>query len=293
MCLVERPSWRYESPVTNSSMVSSPDSSMSSMSHALNSSSCVKWMPKSFICLCTKSFCMRSENSFLSRRPFPSTSASRNDSCRNPKNCLCFCSCSRNCISFRSEVASIMLVEATAVSTEIIVHDAKEMKKTKNNRHQGLISTKGMAMWSQLSVVVNWNNVKSEVGTSWKKIVTFFKASPCSCSKYSRSPRASPCPSRCVSIMAKQRMKRKSTEKIQMKWPNMFHSAVTKPCSLWNILKTRSSRRSRINRRNLSKDEWEPLEPSSIMHRGATQRSKIPKHTIVVSKMAHHLSLPK
>mmetsp|Transcript_37734 Transcript_37734/g.112614 ORF Transcript_37734/g.112614 Transcript_37734/m.112614 type:complete len:283 (-) Transcript_37734:530-1378(-) len=282
MCFVDRPSWRYESPVTNSSMVSSPDSSMSSMSQALNSSSCVKWMPKSFICLCTKSFCIISENSSLSKRPLPSASASKKDSCRKLRNCLCFISCSCSIVSLRSEVASIMFVEATAVSTEIIVHDAKEMKKTKNRRHQGLISTRGMAMQSQLSVVVSWNKVKREVGTSLKFLIMEFTVSAFSSSaNCSGSPRASAWPRRCVSIMAKQKMKRKSTEKIQMKVPNMFQRALTKLCNLWNILKIRRSRNKRIKRRNRSAQLSAVVLP---IKSGVIHRSKMPRATIAVSR---------
>mmetsp|Transcript_108453 Transcript_108453/g.335006 ORF Transcript_108453/g.335006 Transcript_108453/m.335006 type:complete len:256 (+) Transcript_108453:489-1256(+) len=255
---------------------------MSSMSHAFRISSSVMVKPMFRICSTTNSFFIMVSNSSLSRRPFPSVSAFLKASRRNSMNAFACCSASRISCSFRSVVAATMLSLATAVSTEIIVHDAKEMKKTKNRRHQGLISTRGMAMQSQLSVVVSWNKVKREVGTSLKFLIMEFTVSAFSSSaNCSGSPRASAWPRRCVSIMAKQKMKRKSTEKIQMKVPNMFQRALTKLCNLWNILKIRRSRNKRIKRRNRSAQLSAVVLP---IKSGVIHRSKMPRATIAVSR---------
>eukprot|EP00444_Apocalathium_aciculiferum_P069185 CAMPEP_0183554078 /NCGR_PEP_ID=MMETSP0371-20130417/77123_1 /TAXON_ID=268820 /ORGANISM="Peridinium aciculiferum, Strain PAER-2" /LENGTH=168 /DNA_ID=CAMNT_0025759803 /DNA_START=317 /DNA_END=823 /DNA_ORIENTATION=+ len=165
MCLVASPSWSVDRPVTNSSMVNSPDSSMSSISQALNNSSRDMCTPSSFIRLWTKSWEIKEENSPMSNTPLPSSSAARKELRKNSMNAWYFLSCSLVSFSLRFAVAAIILFDATAVKTEIIVQEAKEMKKTKKSRHHGFISTTGYAISSQLSMVVNLNNVKSESGT--------------------------------------------------------------------------------------------------------------------------------
>mmetsp|Transcript_21018 Transcript_21018/g.56043 ORF Transcript_21018/g.56043 Transcript_21018/m.56043 type:complete len:358 (+) Transcript_21018:521-1594(+) len=227
---------------------------------------------------------MRSWNSFVSMTPLPSVSASVKASRRKLMKSRCFRSCSRASLSLRSEVAAIIVSEATAVSNEIMVQEANTMKKMKKSRQACtnpiLLSRAIMdsAISYQLSVVVSWNREKKEVSTLWKRSRTISHGS------FSGRPtRASPCPNTCVRMIAMLRMETSSTKKTQTKVLNMTPRACKNASSFVNISKMR---RTRIKRSSLIQRSTSMFcSPGS--RKGATQRSRTPSMMMIVLNTAH------
>mmetsp|Transcript_47696 Transcript_47696/g.94407 ORF Transcript_47696/g.94407 Transcript_47696/m.94407 type:complete len:413 (-) Transcript_47696:37-1275(-) len=295
MCFVDRPSCKVESPVTNSSIVSSPDSSMSNMSQMFDSSWWDRWTPSSFILLCTKSSLIIESNSFRSRLLFPSMSASLKHSLRNSTNASYFRSCSFASDSLRSTVARIMLLEATAVKTERTVHAARPMKRTKNNRHQGLISTRGRAMSSQLSMVISWNKVKTDVGTSRKRSRADGDAGSPPGNR--SSPSSTPRPNNRVKVMPSVSINMTTKTINHMEVMSMPRKAVMKAIRRGKSLNTRSSRKSRVSRTYARTGQrlcWDCRPPAvALLQRRPAPKSIAPQPTTKASSQIHRQSWPK
>mmetsp|Transcript_64781 Transcript_64781/g.172763 ORF Transcript_64781/g.172763 Transcript_64781/m.172763 type:complete len:337 (-) Transcript_64781:92-1102(-) len=262
------------------------------MSHDFIISSSLIVKPMFRICSATNSFFIMSSNSCLSKRPFPSASAFLKASRRNSMNALAFSSASLISCSFRSTVAATMLSLATAVSTEIIVHDTKTMKTTKNMDQAGLSATSGPAMVIQSSCVLTRNRVKRAVGTSWKYSLTVCHISSSMPSKPPMGTSLLPI-SRVITI-AKQTMTTLRKEKIHIMVLNISKSACTKDMSLGNSFTKRNIRSSRNNRTNFKADEWlEALVVPLDCVMGSSEASKSPNTTIVKSSMPHPASFAK
>mmetsp|Transcript_7441 Transcript_7441/g.18718 ORF Transcript_7441/g.18718 Transcript_7441/m.18718 type:complete len:208 (-) Transcript_7441:852-1475(-) len=171
-CVTLSVSWRYAKPSTKASIVKVPEPSTSSIFQVLWSSSTDKFTPKSFISCKTWGCCTRLSNSSLSSSPLPSASPSSKQWRKNSMKALCFCACASRSASLRSEVASIMEFEATAVRTLIIVQETKTMKTTKKILIEGSAATTGEATDFQLSWVVTRKSEKRDVRTSQNKAAT-------------------------------------------------------------------------------------------------------------------------
>mmetsp|Transcript_68096 Transcript_68096/g.158020 ORF Transcript_68096/g.158020 Transcript_68096/m.158020 type:complete len:283 (-) Transcript_68096:110-958(-) len=152
-------------------------------------------------------------------------------------NSFCLRSCSCRSSSLRLEVAAIISSDATPVSTEIKVHEAKAMKNTKKRRIGGHAEIIGPAMSFQSSCVMTLNSVKSAAGTLLK------------CSRPSSSstttPSNSPLPTMCVIRIAETRRNRNSTRKTQTKVCTILINADKNEVSFGNSLKRRQNRASR------------------------------------------------
>mmetsp|Transcript_100789 Transcript_100789/g.300644 ORF Transcript_100789/g.300644 Transcript_100789/m.300644 type:complete len:316 (+) Transcript_100789:520-1467(+) len=262
---------------------------MSSMSHAFRISSSVMVKPMFRICSTTNSFFIMVSNSSLSRRPFPSVSAFLKASRRNSMNAFACCSASRISCSFRSVVAATMLSLATAVSTEIIVHDTKTMKTTKKMDQTGLWATSGPATVIQSSCVLTRKSVKREVGTSWK-----YSRTVCQFSS-SRSPAGTSCwPISRVMTIAEHTITIVRKVKIQIMVLNISTSACVKDMSFGKSFTRRSIRSSRNSRTNFKAEErpWVPPSPA-VCIAGSIKESNTPNTTIVRSSTPHPASLTK
>mmetsp|Transcript_81345 Transcript_81345/g.188959 ORF Transcript_81345/g.188959 Transcript_81345/m.188959 type:complete len:269 (-) Transcript_81345:488-1294(-) len=262
---------------------------MSSMSHAFPISSSVMEKPMFRICSMTNSFFIIVSNSSLSRSSFPSASAFLKASSRKLMNSLALCSASLTSCSFRSVVAATMLSEATAVSTDIIVHETKTMKPTKKSDQAGLERTRGPAMFIQSSCVLTWKSVKREVATSWK-------CSCNSCSSSSAASNASPVPSSRVRMIAKQTMSKMRKVKIKIILPNISTSACVKAMSFGKSFTTRTIRSNRSSRTTLTRGldvALSLLVMQASTNKGSIQESKTPRDTITRSSTAHPVSFAK
>mmetsp|Transcript_37071 Transcript_37071/g.106761 ORF Transcript_37071/g.106761 Transcript_37071/m.106761 type:complete len:219 (+) Transcript_37071:495-1151(+) len=193
----------YENPVTSSSMVSSPDSSMSKVSHVRRRSVSWRWMPCAFMVCFICGWVMRCSNSSLSSTRFPSVSAFTNSAQRKLEKLWRWISWSIASCSFLVVEAEIMVSEATAVRRLSMVQDMNTMKQMKKPRSTGATAMTEFWILDQSSAVVSWKSVKRDLGMSAKYSMT--------CSKASESPEwpSRPWATRLVSTMAitKQRMK--------------------------------------------------------------------------------------
>mmetsp|Transcript_113214 Transcript_113214/g.365829 ORF Transcript_113214/g.365829 Transcript_113214/m.365829 type:complete len:440 (+) Transcript_113214:548-1867(+) len=265
---------------------------MSSMSHDFTISSSVIEKPMFRISVMTNSFLIIVSNSSLSKTPLPSASAFVKASRKNSMNALALSSAWRTSCSFRSVVAATMLSEATAVSTEIMVHDTKVMKTTKNMHQAGLTEIRGSAMFIQSSCVLTRKSVKRDVGTSRKySRISRQGSSPASPSS---SMGASPWPSSRVRTIAEQIMKMPRNVKIQIMVLNISTNACTKAISLGKIFTALNIRSNLDKRRNRNKEEW-PLAVvrPAVNSNGSIHESTMPSTTFTVSKMDQAVSLVK
>mmetsp|Transcript_167455 Transcript_167455/g.537751 ORF Transcript_167455/g.537751 Transcript_167455/m.537751 type:complete len:280 (+) Transcript_167455:587-1426(+) len=220
-------------------------------------------------------------NSSLSNSPLPSASPSSKQCRKKSMNALCFAAWSLRSASFRSEVASIMLFEATAVSTEIMVQDTKTMKATKKSFIEGLAAMTGPATEIQLSCVVTLKRENREVRTSQKRPLMALRM--CSSNCPSPSSRNSAWPKRWVQTIADTRISRKIIEKMSMKVLPMPIKALKNTDSRGTILNTRNILTTRWSLRSCTKV---PVRPTIWM-----KESMRPNPTRVQSRITQHLSL--
>mmetsp|Transcript_132572 Transcript_132572/g.412188 ORF Transcript_132572/g.412188 Transcript_132572/m.412188 type:complete len:263 (-) Transcript_132572:422-1210(-) len=261
-------------------MVSSPWPSTSSIAQALLSSSILISKPKLDMVCCMVVSSMRDWNSSLSSVPLPSVSASLKLLRKNSMNAFCLRSCSSLCSSLRLVVAAIISSEATPVSTEISVQEAKAMNATKNRRSCGEPRVKGPAIWFQLSCVTTRKRVKSEMRTDWNCSFATAFSSELSWSSDTESRMWLLFTKSCTK-MAEASKKRKSTKKTQVKAPSIDTKAERKAVSFGSSLKMRIARQSRMSR-SVS------MASLCLPKAGATtQRSTTPNTTRPVSRMFH------
>mmetsp|Transcript_49461 Transcript_49461/g.140285 ORF Transcript_49461/g.140285 Transcript_49461/m.140285 type:complete len:233 (+) Transcript_49461:353-1051(+) len=171
-CLVARSSMRKLKPSTNSSIVSSPESSTSKLSHVVERSRTLRSTPWASISTTIAGRDIKWMNSGLSRRPLSSASARRNSEHSKVVKAWRLTSAMSCSSCFLPEASAMKHSEATAVSKLSIVQDMNVTKMMKNSRQPVLISTTGDAIVDQSSIVVTWKRVKSEVGMSRKRSCT-------------------------------------------------------------------------------------------------------------------------
>mmetsp|Transcript_97064 Transcript_97064/g.257910 ORF Transcript_97064/g.257910 Transcript_97064/m.257910 type:complete len:219 (-) Transcript_97064:355-1011(-) len=197
---------------------------------------------------------------------------------------FCLRSCSSRSSSLRLLVAAIISSEATPVSTEIRVQDAKAMKATKKKRMRGCAAFNGPAMSIQLSCVTTRKSVKRETQTDWNFALVASLSSTLNVSDgtLSRSPSA------LIKLVRKSeaaKRVRNRTRKTQMKAPHIETKAERNAVSLGNNLKMRIARKTRNSRICSMISLRHPLAGATI------HRSMMPKTAKATSIMAHQRSL--
>mmetsp|Transcript_14666 Transcript_14666/g.42202 ORF Transcript_14666/g.42202 Transcript_14666/m.42202 type:complete len:219 (+) Transcript_14666:583-1239(+) len=211
-------------------------------------------------------------NSSLSNVPLSSLSAFKNSAQRNsvkPWRRTSAKAASSVCLDF---VVDKSVSDATAVNKLIIVHETNVMKATKKKRQSTLNWIIGVAISAQLSTVVSWNNVNSDVGMFANNARTSSAGPDCSLS--SRRPLG---PTSRVMTMLSTKQNMKILVRMNPNVPNMRQSKSTKALSLSLSRARRYMRRSRVSFR--ARTCAVPVEcvPDLPWPQQHTARSKTPR----------------
>mmetsp|Transcript_127777 Transcript_127777/g.367832 ORF Transcript_127777/g.367832 Transcript_127777/m.367832 type:complete len:287 (+) Transcript_127777:89-949(+) len=221
-CFVAKFCIKKLKPSTNSSIVSSPESSRSNASQVVCKSRRFKSTPCAANAESMEGCVIKCMNSSLLSWPFLSVSTFKNSEQRKAtKRCL-RTSCKTTSSVAASACPSIMISEATAVNKLNNVHDTHMMNATKKNRQNTESWIIGPAILAQLSMVVNWNKVNSVVGTVENKLWA-----SCSICDWS-PPNTSPWPTNCVMMMLNTKHSTKTRLRIHTKVLTILRSSPAK-----------------------------------------------------------------
>mmetsp|Transcript_129325 Transcript_129325/g.361998 ORF Transcript_129325/g.361998 Transcript_129325/m.361998 type:complete len:248 (+) Transcript_129325:251-994(+) len=244
---------------------------MSKVFHVCSRSRVLTSRPCSAISSCMEGCFMSLMNSCLSSVPLSSRSALSNWSQRKPAKPFTRASwsvASSLCLVF---VLDNIVSDATAVSKLRSVHETKVMKATKKNRHRTLVFIRGAAMFAQLSTVVSWNSVNSDVG--------MLRNRDCACSEALDPALASSRPfgpTMRVKAMLSTKQSMTMLARIHAKVLDMRPSRATKSLSLRFIRTRRYMRKSRVRVMNLTWLDWtaaKPIEQQTTKSRRPTART--------------------